>query len=566
MAIIRPRLNSGTLTSGSKMPAQARRRRCSVVPMASVLMVLGVGASLALGAFPAAASAQGLSTPQMTITASTSTTVGLQVFANVNLNGTANPTGSVTFKLFGPSDLNCSTTVFVSTVSVSGTSLNSDRFTTTSAGTYRWEATYSGDASNNPVGPTSCSNSSAAVIVGQRDVGLSVTAEAPSGGTIRAAASVGGYSPTGSVTFYLAGTSDTFCSGPAMFHSTVTVTGPGTYVSSAYTPTATGTYKWQAVYSGDQNNMGGAITSCLDQNASVKVATVAGGTPGGDTAVAALSATALSFGSQTFGTSSPAQTVTLSNTGTSGLVVSSVNVTGAQATDFAATGTCTGTTVASGASCSLSISFDPAAAGNSSASLVITDNASPANQSVTLSGQSTTTGSKFTSPMDGQTNVNKDVLTWSPNPAAQGYYIALGTQGGGYDLGYGLVPANQTSYTADALPSATVYAILYTQVNGSWVTSDSIRFTAVHGNTSSVLTYSSTGQTTTFSWPASPGAQNYFFTIGTTSGGYDVVNSGVLPASQMSYSATGLSTGTLFARLYTVANGVWKWQDMSFSR
>src|SRR5207245_842106 len=78
---------------------------------------------------------------------------------------------------------------------------------------------------------------------------------------------------------------------------------------------------------------------------------------------ATLSATSSAFGEQRVGTSSAAQTVTLTNSGGAPLNLTSITVTGAQAADFAfaAGNTCpTGAgSVAPGASCTISVSFTP---------------------------------------------------------------------------------------------------------------------------------------------------------------------------------------------------------------
>lgn len=59
-----------------------------------------------------------------------------------------------------------------------------------------------------------------------------------------------------------------------------------------------------------------------------------------------------------------------------------------------------------------------------------------------------------------------------------------------------------------------------------------------------------------FSWTALPAATGYYLTVGTTVGGFDVTNSGTLPASQTSYDAGALPGGvTLHARIYTELNG-----------
>jgi uncharacterized repeat protein (TIGR01451 family) len=88
-------------------------------------------------------------------------TLTTQASASVPLGGTindmatisgVNPTGSITFSLFGPNDATCSTpAVFTSTMQVNGNgNYPSAAFSPIAAGTYRWIANYSGDANNSP--------------------------------------------------------------------------------------------------------------------------------------------------------------------------------------------------------------------------------------------------------------------------------------------------------------------------------------------------------------------------------------------------------------------------------
>ncbi|MDQ1393631.1 MAG: hypothetical protein QOF30_2608, partial [Acidimicrobiaceae bacterium] len=62
-----------------------------------------------------AAGATGSGGVQLSVTASGATTVGLTVFANVNISGTS-PTGNIEFRLFGPRDPACSAPIFTSNV------------------------------------------------------------------------------------------------------------------------------------------------------------------------------------------------------------------------------------------------------------------------------------------------------------------------------------------------------------------------------------------------------------------------------------------------------------------
>ena len=100
---------------------------------------------------------------------------------------------------------------------------------------------------------------------------------------------------------------------------------------------------------------------------------------------AKLSPTRLNFGSVTIGTTSPAETVTLTNVGTTTLTITGITITGRNAGDFSQTHTC-GSSLAAGASCSISVTFKPTAYGLLTAALSISDNAAGSPQTVTLTG------------------------------------------------------------------------------------------------------------------------------------------------------------------------------------
>ena len=136
-------------------------------------------------------------------------------------------------------------------------------------------------------------------------------------------------------------------------------------LSVTFKPTATGTRT-------------GAVT--ITDNA--KPATQSVSLTGTGTApVVSLSPTSLTFAAQAVGTSSSAQSVSLSNTGSATLSITSITVSG----DFSQTNTC-GTSLAASASCTLSVTFKPTATGTRTGVVTITDNASPATQTVSLTG------------------------------------------------------------------------------------------------------------------------------------------------------------------------------------
>jgi hypothetical protein len=107
---------------------------------------------------------------------------------------------------------------------------------------------------------------------------------------------------------------------------------------------------------------------------------------GSSTATLSVAPASLTFASQALNTTSSAQTVTVNNTGTAAANLSVISTTG----DFSETTTC-GTSIAAGASCTVSVRFTPTASGTRTGSLTIASNASnsPATAALTGTGAGT---------------------------------------------------------------------------------------------------------------------------------------------------------------------------------
>jgi hypothetical protein len=207
-------------------------------------------------------------------------TVGALIFDVATLGGGANPTGTITFTLYGPGDTTCASSIFQSPITVSGNgNYQSGDFTANEAGTYQWVASYGGD-DNNPAVSTACGDVAGQVGVGKASPAFSTTASpsVPANGQIfdTATLSAGGgpSGPTGTITFELYGPDNPQCTPPSIFSPTATVAGNGSYASDPYTATLPGTYQWVATYGGDDNNFP-RNTPCIDPAESVVV------TPGG---------------------------------------------------------------------------------------------------------------------------------------------------------------------------------------------------------------------------------------------------------------------------------------------
>ncbi len=115
----------------------------------------------------------------------------------------------------------------------------------------------------------------------------------------------------------------------------------------------------------------------------------------GVSALLVLAPAAISFGDQPLNTTTASPlTVTVSNAGgTAPLVIDSIGFGGANVSEFALTQSCGAmfpVTVATGATCSIGLTFTPAAAGNRSAFLNVSAKSPAISQSVSLSGNGTT--------------------------------------------------------------------------------------------------------------------------------------------------------------------------------
>ncbi len=162
----------------------------------------------------------------------------------------------------------------------------------------------------------------------------------------------------------------------------------GSTVAAAASCTITVTFAPTA--SGSRN---GSIT--ITDNAADSPQTIVLAGTGVSAPAVTLSATSLNFSPQPVGTSSAAQTVTVTNSGTATLNISSIAATGV----FNQTSTC-GATLAPQANCVISVVFAPTATGTASGSLKVTDNAPNSPQTLSLGGS----GSDFSvaiSPTSG---------------------------------------------------------------------------------------------------------------------------------------------------------------------
>ena len=145
----------------------------------------------------------------------------------------------------------------------------------------------------------------------------------------------------------------------------------------AFKPTAAGTRT-------------GAITFTDNATGSPQTVTLTGTATNGPATVT-VAPSGLTFASQTVSSTSPAQNVTVTNTGTGPVNFTSFSITGENSSSFAlassGTNACNPTgTLAANASCTIGVTFTPTATGELTATLSIADNATGSPQLVSLNG------------------------------------------------------------------------------------------------------------------------------------------------------------------------------------
>lgn len=165
--------------------------------------------------------------------------------------------------------------------------------------------------------------------------------------------------------------------------------------------------------------------------------------------------TSLSFSEQHVGSTSTAKSLVLTNTGASPVAITSIVPTG----DFAATG-CADPSLAAGASCSLSVTFAPTAAGNQIVgSITLTSNAANSPYSAAMSGKGVAANVPICTLTAAPARVTlgrSSTLTASCSPAATSFSWTGGTCAG------------TTAATCAVSPGATTtYGVTGTNSNGS---------------------------------------------------------------------------------------------------
>jgi len=200
-------------------------------------------------------------TPTITTTISPASTiiVGNTVADQATLSGGAGAiTGTVTYEFYGLGVSDCSGSPVKQSVNVGSPLPASNPQTITVAGQYSFDATYSGDATNNPATspcePLTALRASPTIATSLSSTTINVGTTATDSATL-----TNSFNAAGTVTYDVF--TNSACTSPFSTVSIVQVTNGVFSNSRPVMFNATGSYGFQAVYSGDANN-NGIVSAC----------------------------------------------------------------------------------------------------------------------------------------------------------------------------------------------------------------------------------------------------------------------------------------------------------------
>lgn len=327
--------------------------------------------------------------------------------------------------------------------------------------------------------------------------------------------------------------------------SSAIVAGSNCIAAIAFAPSTSGALSGTLKVTGNSLNAVGSYQS----------AALSGTGTGGAVPVVSLSPTSVSFGSLSVGSTSAAQTVTLSNTGSAPLGILSIWLTGVASSDYSLSTTC-GSSLAAQASCTVSVSFSPLAAGSRAASLMFTDSVASSPQTVALTGTGTQLAQATVGPASvnfsnqnlGSTSAPQSVTITNSGVAALSIYsvVLTGVNAGDFSM---------SSNCGATLAVAASCAVNVTfSPSGGGARSASLTFTDSANTPTQTVTLSGTGVSLFFN--RVPGALAHL-AIGADGAVWGINSSGFIYQYNASSNGWSWIPGNLSQIVVGSANAVW---------
>ena len=171
-----------------------------------------------------------------------------------------------------------------------------------------------------------------------------------------------------------------------------------------------------------------------------------------------ISPNPVAFPATALGASSAPIPVTITNSGTAALVISSIVAGGSNPGDFTSTNTCSGP-VASMGTCTITVTFIPTAPGQRSETITLTDNASDSPQVIQVNGTANAIAISLTPPQSAIATDQAVQFSATGDPAGVTFSLAAFTNSGpGAAAPAGTI--NATGYYTPPPGSPSLYVIV----------------------------------------------------------------------------------------------------------
>ena len=147
-------------------------------------------------------------------------------------------------------------------------------------------------------------------------------------------------------------------------------------------------------------------------------------------------------------------------------------------------------------------------------------------------------------------------FTWSSNGSTGPFYIWVGSTPGGLDLGNAGVASGSSMTLNLPTTGATVYVTLWSTLNGNLVSNNYsyTEATQVPAAISSPASGSSVSGSTTFTWNPNASVGPYYIWVGSTPGGLDLGNAGVVSDTSMTL-VLPTDGNPVYVTLWSMLNG-----------
>jgi hypothetical protein len=169
----------------------------------------------------------------------------------------------------------------------------------------------------------------------------------------------------------------------------------------------------------------------------------------------------------------------------------------------------------------------------------------------------------ITSPAAGSTiSLPSTNFSWSAAAGATQYKLSVGKSATGTEYANGMTTSGLTQAVSGLpLEGSTIYAVLSTNFNGTWVSAPAVSYKMVLG-TAAMISSPASGSTigatsVTFSWNLALGGTQYKLSVGNSSGGTEYANNVIVAGASQAVSGLPLDGRTIYAVLSTSFNGTW---------